>query len=349
MFGNNIKMVYRCEFCNYETKYDNNKYVHEKTQKHIRNCNKAANLNPVYSTIFHNIPIEDSNLEQKKVNRDRYICQMCGLSYSTVSNLLKHRHKCLQQCNKNLITKLEQKNELLKLENQNKLLLEQINSLQKEYILIKKEKEDKINMLEKENEYHKQLIVSAGNMIQSSMSTLNYLILNCNNAPLLEPLKDYSILEDKSKFIKNIIYYHKENKLDQYLGNFLVKHYKTKDPKKQSNWNSDTSRLTYINRELVNNIPNWVIDKKGVKMTGTIIDPLLDYVKTISQEYMSKLKEKIDMEDNNEKQNNILIKMTCLSEIIKDINNKVISKGINQYLAPHFYFDKNNVLTIKDI
>ena len=346
-------MVYICVFCNYETIYDNNKYVHEKTKKHTRNMIKTnkknpieSNENPIESNENPNLNIFKNNIKNNVLG---YMCEICGVYYSTASNLSKHRKRCIDNSNNNKIKQLEKNNELLKLENENKILLEKINYLQKENILIKKEKEDKIQMLEKENEYHKQLVVSAGNMIQSSMSTLNYLILNCNNAPLLEPLKDYSVLEDKQKFIKNIIYYHGVNKLEQYLGNFLVKHYKSKDPKKQSNWNSDTSRLTYINRELVNNIPNWVIDKKGVKMTGIIIDPLLNYVKKISQEYIDQLKEKIQLKINNDEQKKIFGNMSSLGEIIKNINNKVISKGINQYLAPHFYFDKNNVLTLKGI
>lgn len=148
--------------------------------------------------------------------------------------------------------------------------------------------------------------------------------------------------------IISIIYYHNENKLDQYIGNFLVKHYKTKDPKQRSNWNSDTSRLTYINRELVNNKPNWVIDKRGVKMTNIIIDPILEYIKKLSQTEINELKDELEDEDNEHLRNKIINKMTSFSEIIKNINNKVLSKEINRYLAPHLYFDKNNVLIFKE-
>ena len=40
--------------------------------------------------------------------------------------------------------------------------------------------------------------------------------------------------------------------------------------------------------------------------------------------------------------------MSSLTEIIKTINNKVLSQNINKYLAPHFYFDKNNGLVLRE-
>ena len=76
---------------------------------------------------------------------------------------------------------------------ENELLKEKLKSLESNRDLLK----NHIDFLEKENDYHKQLVVSAGNMIQSSMSTLNHLILNYDNAPILKPLDDYSILEEK--------------------------------------------------------------------------------------------------------------------------------------------------------
>lgn len=324
--------MHECIICNYKTSDKGNYSRHKKSKKHLLNSNKSnkikineSNLNPIESNLNPN----DNLKNNVKNNTSRYKCEICQVVYSTSSNLAKHRKRCNNNDNNH------DENRIIKL-------------LQDKLEFIENHWKKQFETLEKENEFHKQLVISAGNMIQTSMSTLNQLILNYNNAPILEPLKDYSILEEKDKFLNNIIYYYKENKLSEYLGNFLVKQYKTKDPKKRSNWNSDSARLTYINRELINNKPNWVIDKKGVKMTEIIIEPYLNYIKTMCQDKIMKLNCDVqDMDENNLK-NHSLDKMTSLNLVIKNINNKTLSKEINRYLAPHFYFDKNNVLILKE-
>ena len=40
--------------------------------------------------------------------------------------------------------------------------------------------------------------------------------------------------------------------------------------------------------------------------------------------------------------------MSSTGEIIKKINNNVLAKDINSFMAPHLYFEKNKYLTIKD-
>ena len=40
--------------------------------------------------------------------------------------------------------------------------------------------------------------------------------------------------------------------------------------------------------------------------------------------------------------------MSSMGEIIKKINNNVLGKEVNVFMAPHLYFEKNNYLTIKD-
>lgn len=316
-------MKYTCDVCIYETEDRRLWYAHNKTKKHIEKSNKMDNKKVTAP--------EDSSKLLKTPTEKNIICNFCYNKFARFSSLTRHLKIC---ANNNIIIQSSEK--IKQLEYENKFI-----KLEKENEMLKKE-----NMiLSKENEFHKQLVISAGTLINSSMSTLNHLILNYNNAPILEPLKDYSFLEDTDIFVNNLIYYYNDNKLEQYLGNFLIKLYKTKDPSKQSNWNSDTSRLTYINRELINNKPGWVIDKKGVKMTEIIINPFLNHIKMLSQHKIKKLE--IEFNDNNDGKN-IFLKMTTLTNIIQSINNKEMSKNINRYIAPHFYFDKNNVLMLKD-
>ncbi|ARF08768.1 hypothetical protein Catovirus_1_818 [Catovirus CTV1] len=316
-------MKYQCIICNYETDDKSNWSKHKKSKKHKNKESESTNL--LDKSLMNPQPLPS--------NSKKNICKYCNITFTQTCHLSRHIKKCSEKYHTEQITILQQENNQIKSNSIIKTLKEKIKSL-----------EQQKNFLEKENEYHKQLVISAGNLIQSSMSTLNHLVINYNNAPILEPLKDYSVLEEKDKFIGKIIYYNNEKKLDEYLGKFLVKHYKSKDPSKQSNWNSDTSRLTYINRELVNNKPNWVIDKKGVKMTNTIIDPLLNYVKKISQDELILLNELRDDMDGAYDVNKVI----CLTDIIQKINSNALSNDINKYLAPYFYFDKNNALVLSD-
>ena len=350
-------MKYHCNICNYSTDYASNWCRHNKSKSHLNKSNEHA-TNSLKSP---NFPLESPKIPPKNKNlliqKKEHMCEYCNLIISRSDHLLRHYKTCKEKTSQEKKEKLrlrEEKNKI-RVELKIKMLEEKINFLKTHNDMLEKENEEKIkllkeqnNILQEENKYHKQLIISAGNMIQSSMSTLNHLLLNYNNAPPLEPLKDYSVLEDKNKFIDNLTYYHSKNKLDEYLGDFLVKHYKTEDPKERSNWNSDTSRLTYINRELVNNKPNWVIDKNGVKMTELIIDPYMQYIKKIAIEKIAEMKDICDDDDDYDNKKCIFNKMTSLNEIIQNINNKILSKEINKYLAPHFYFDKNNLLMVRE-
>lgn len=346
--ASNIIMEYYCECCEYRTSDKGNYSRHKKTKKHITKSNKLDN-----SKLSRSL-----NDPQKSpistLNKKTYNCEFCNIEIARSCHLSRHYKICSFRKSSIKLNELSHKNKNIKNDSKIKLLEEKLKNFEKENNMIKIESEKRIkllekqnNILEKENEYHKQLIISAGNMIQSSMSTLNHLIQNYNNAPILEPLKDYSFLEEKDKFINNLAYYYNENKLDQYIGNFLVKQYKTSDPTKRANWNSDTSRLTYINREMVDNKPNWVIDKKGVKMTNIIIDPFLGYIKNLAQEEIKKITNRLDDEDDSGLRERMVQQLTSLGKIVMDINSSVLSKDINRYLAPHLYFNKNNVLIFK--
>ncbi|ARF08403.1 hypothetical protein Catovirus_1_453 [Catovirus CTV1] len=330
-------MNYKCDICNYETSDRGNYYKHKKTKKHIEKSNKL--------NVSSNQEQSDNSPKHPK-DTPKFICRYCNNSFTRSYTLSCHYKICTFKKNSDDAERADKSNKIKILENKIKFIEKEkkllVKQSEEKIRSVEKISEDKLRMLEKqnsllekENEYHKQLVISAGNMIQSSMSTLNHLILNYNNAPLLEPIKDYSVLEDKNKFINSLVYYQKENKLNQYIGDFLLKHYKTENPKNRSNWNSDTSRLTYINRELVNNQPNWVIDKKGVKMTNIVIDPFLNYIKKILQEEFNFLKDNINVNDDTIK------KMFILSDILKNINDKTLSMDVNRYLAPHLYFEKN--------
>ena len=124
-------------------------------------------------------------------------------------------------------------------------------------------------------------------MCERSMSNMEFLIKNYNTAPVLKRLDDYTILEKEEVMVRTLIYHKKRKITYQYLGNIINTQYKKQNPEEQSNWNTDTVRLHYIIRSTVDNHSDWIVDKKGNKMTQIIIEPLLEYVKNLSKKYVN--------------------------------------------------------------
>lgn len=74
-------------------------------------------------------------------------------------------------------------------------------------------------------------------------------------------------------------------------------------------------------------------------MSKYIIKPLLEYIHGINSGYITQKNEEINKKNTNV--NKILKEMQILASINADIKNNKLSSEINKYIAPHFYFDKN--------
>ena len=157
-----------------------------------------------------------------------------------------------------------------------------------------------------------------------------------------EPLFDVSIKE-KEKFVEKIAQYYRKRQINKYLGDIIIKHYKKKDPKDQSIFNSDTTRLTYIIRELFDNQTiDWTVDKKGIKTTNYIINPFLEHIKELIREYMQ-IKTTFDRETVSTKELEANFdNLTLCGQIIISIEKKELSDEILKYIAPYFYYMKEN-------
>ena len=71
-----------------------------------------------------------------------------------------------------------------------------------------------------------------------------------------------------------------------YIGDIIIKNYKKVNSAKQSVWNSDTDRLTYVIRTLLkNNKFQWQLDKKGIDTANHMINPILQYIKTKLEQF----------------------------------------------------------------
>ena len=384
-------MKYICEYCNYETGDKGNWSKHKKSKKHLGKSIEDTKTTTIFKTRdfieVHRGVIEDKTttllngklVDINKINNLKSItCAYCNIEFSKTCYLSRHLKFCAIKKNNDQLKEkdieLKEKNNEVKI----KLLEEKIKSIEKEKKYIEYEKnsiemtlKEQINMLKTENNFHKQLINSAGGLIGKSMSTMSYLLLNHNDAPVLKPLVDYSIIsKDDETLIKNLVYHNRKGTLEKYMGDFIVEQYKKDDPDLQAIWSSDTERLNYFIRELtktkdnediidknnkknendkdkkkIKNV-NWSVDKKGIKVMESIIEPLLHYIQKISTKYINDKSKEIEYIEVNEAINTGK-DMQDIGIIICGIKNKSIAFDINKYIAPHFYLNKNEGVIVE--
>lgn len=363
-------MKYTCSYCNYSTDDFGNWSRHQKSKRHIKKSDESNKLTCTDSKLTPTRLLDDSDMTPKKdiLNLGlknqikKYNCNYCGKNYSKSSNLSRHLKFCISKKHSLLenqfeIYKKEKDIEIKEkdTECQLKIMQEKLKVLEEK----NKTLENHIDTLKSENNFQKQLISSAGGIIQKSMNTMSYLLLNYNKAPELLALNDYSVIsKDTETLIKDLVHYHKKGKFDKYIGDFIIKQYKKDNPNLQALWSSDVERLNYFIRELINNKNNpqeivinnnvinknklnWVIDKKGIKVRKCIIDPLLDYIYNIGTKYLQE-KNNIIASSNIVETNYILSDMYEIGSINYGIKNRSLANNINKYIAPHFYLCKEN-------
>lgn len=264
------------------------------------------------------------------INQTQFTCSYCNISFTKLCYLSRHKNKCMDK-NK-VIYEYEQKIDEL-----NKLLIA---------------KDDMINSLKSEVTHLKLIVDNAGSMIKSSMSTMTYVIKTFKDAPALEAVKDYSLMHDdqgSTEFVETLISEYNHKTLHIYLGDFIIKTHKKEDPSKQSIWNSDTSRLTYIIREIIShNKTDWTIDKKGIKIVKYIITPMLEYIDPLIRIYIESFStnyKKCSMKEIHIKTS----KLRAATEILQLIEDRILSDDIIKYITPHFYLNKSDSFEIGNI
>jgi hypothetical protein len=320
-------MKFTCNFCNYSTDI---KFCYDKHLSTIKHKEKVT-IQPIIS---HKYPKDIPN-------EAKFTCNYCNVKFTKACNLSRHKNSCSEknalieqftnQVNE-LNNKLDQKDEIIKQKD------EALNN-------IIKQKDETITIMKLEIIHLKSIINNTGTIVKTSVSTMAYVIKNYKEAPALESVKDYSLLhyeQTNAEFVENLIHEHINKTLHIYVSDFIIKTYKTEDPGKQSIWNSDASRLTYIIRELINqNKIDWTVDKGGLKVIKCIIKPILDYIDEQVREYIKGQKVTKDMKIKD--MEIITNKQKLANEILSDIENKVLSEDIIKYITPHFYFNKTEL------
>ena len=330
---------YNCNICNYNTKERSNLNRHNKSARHMKkvteNLDNANKLNEFQSQNLlqpkyrqstakvppkyrQNSPINMDKSLRKCVN----ICKYCSSEFTRTDSLSKHLKACIKKHEKE------------------RLLEEQITILCTENNKYKNESE----YFQAENNYHKRMLNEAGGLVQKSVSALTYAVGNYNNAPTIKMIDIYDIEGMKNndkKLVEDVLSHYKHKTLDRYLGNSIIKLYKKDDPKAQSVWSTDTSRLTYLIKELmVNNSSNWVIDKKGIKTKEYLIDPLLKHIKELIIYYQ---KHSMNLSTNAIEVEFILELNKNILKLVTEIDDGIIGNNLLKYISTHLYFNEKQI------
>ena len=321
---------YKCDICNYVTKDTSNIKRHNKTKKHLNNLCAKNDVNSGALQCTNNAPQCTDNLSKinKKTN-NKFICNYCNASFTRSNSLSRHKNICSEKHHEE--NKL--KNQLHEKDNNHEIEL--LNCKLNEYKHYKEEAK-----------YYKQLLMEAGGLVKKSVSALTYSITNYDDAPPIKTIKVTNVDEFNESDIKiaeDIISACKHKTLNKYLGDIIVKEYKKKKPKDQSIWNTDDTRLTYIIKELIqNNSSNWIVDKKGIKTTKYLIDPLLKHVKSLIITYQKNMdigETVFEMEVHMENSK-------IIQSLISDIDDGIASKDILKYISVHLRFNENKLKQI---
>ncbi len=307
-------MKFSCLTCNYETDVKFCYQKHLKTKKHKQKAKQDLNASQT-------LPKNLSNNSQK------IKCQFCDLYVSKSSNLARHLRICYAK--KELENKY--KDEIKDLNDRIGKLEERIDHLNE----LSQKDQETIKNLAADNKYLKIIVRNAGSIIKTSVSAMSYVMKNYQNAPIFETITDTLLIQqevDDEKFAKALINYHEV--LDQYLGDIIIKLYKKDNPTQQSLWNTDTSRFTYMIKE----ITKWSVDKNGKETIKYVIDPMLSHVLTLLHSYLENSKilfmkgEKKEIEFNKDS--------LIIGIIQKKIQEKILARDILKYISPHFYLNK---------
>ena len=323
---------YKCILCNFVTKNKRNYIQHNSTKKHLLKSS-SGDYGKEVPTISHS---NTTVIPHQNNTKKSYTCKYCDTNFSRIDSLTRHKKTCTDK-NEELMV-LKQK--LEQYEKEAQLKSEQYDKDTRRY------KKD-VNYHMKETEYYKQLLREAGGLVKKSVNALTFAVDNYDAAP---PIKTITVQEidtfdddntednNKKQIVEDILSAYKHKTLGKYLGDFIIKIYKKDDPKNQSIWNTDDSRLTYLIKELMNNeSSNWIIDKKGIKTKTYLIEPLLIYIKGLLISYQSNYNVP-ELNLNSVEIDFILDNSKKIMELTNDIDDGIIGKDVLKHISGHLRF-----------
>lgn len=372
---------YKCEYCNYITDRSSNIERHKKSKKHINNIRDDNENNKSDEDGYTNLNSEN--------NRKSYKCKYCCKKFATQNSMYRHmKHTCKQKNNsdikeskiyieRNPINILIDK---LPVDNKSK---EIINCF-KQFIEMKDEENKKLDEENKKligiigsavmtNNNNSQANIINAETTNKSVNLLTYAIKNLGDAPPMKLLEgsdltkllthDTKTNKEKSDIEYTIICKFENKNLHKYIGDIIKDTYKKDNPKDQSIWLTDNSRLSFIIKQLVvdtSGRSEWIADKSGVKLTNYIITPILNEIGVMLKKYAcsSKLSSESDNSSDSSgseySMKSIKINkkfpdhrkieiLTTIKKILLLIANRELHKSVLRYISPYFGYDIDKI------
>ena len=348
---------HNCNLCNYSTTKLSNLERHNESKKHIKNANEYDKKNSGgtivsrgVSIALKNAEVVSQNLEVgSRVQARQYICDYCGDTF-------KHRQSRYNHMNgrcKMMLGESDEDDDFIKhpvksdivgvledMENRIvKKLAEQIKNSQTG------EKSDIITLAKSTAEVAK----STADTANKQTSLLKYAMKNLNKAPPLkklgraEAIKLITYEPDGKKsdhtIEEHIIFKFKKHLLVDFIGDIIVDFYQTDNPKNQSVWGTDISRLKFIIKEQVGDTEKseWIKDD-GVRIMTYIIKPLCNEICNIMIKHIKQINKTIKNNDEltHVELSKLMEQQRNSLEAQQFANTNKIFKSILKYVAPHF-------------
>jgi hypothetical protein len=182
--------------------------------------------------------------------------------------------------------------------------------------------------------------ITAQAMQTVSVSALKYANDKFKDTPQLIPLNNFNINDlsfenDKEQLTETLIYNSKQKSLDKLLGDHIVKCYKKENPKEQSFYTTDCSRLNYIVRDLIEDALTWSVDKNGIKICSSIIKPLIEKCIEVLLEHQKHLIDEMALGNYQNKET-----VQTIISVLMSIDKGSLESDINKYIAPFFNLNK---------
>lgn len=296
-----------------------------------------------------------------------YDC-ICNKKYKTEAGMYKHRKKCdvyiaingygpllekyagsqreLGRANET-IDRMDEtiddlKRQIQELTVRNDKMMERLYGTMKDGLDVRKGEMDMKNTQ----------INGAGNLIGNNQKALLTILQNSNNnAPALEYITDNKKMKrqitssGKGPLGLCLLNHFVDGSLVTFLGDLLVADYNRTDPKEQSVWSTDTTRLTYLIRIVTENGTIWTTDKTGIHVKNTIIKPFVKMLKVEVEGYYAEVR------DQNVSEMRVHMENTIV-QLLQEVGYKEGQSGsrlankINKYISSKLHADEGKKMKL---
>jgi len=317
---------YDCKICNFKSTNKKNYSIHLSTKKHQKKVMEMDNYSDVNvnndSKISVNIR-KYPQISEKSVKiadfvvpKRKYVCKFCNIECARANSLNKH----IKTCSVAMVEKIKTECDL-KLQS----------------------KEEKIELLESDLIYYKNLIktagVGVGTKITNNVQSL--IVTNHDSAPAIDYAKPNLLKFNSKDAHENSLFLvnrYKDNTFTMFVGKCIVAACKKENPDDQSVWATDANRLTMFIKKMMDDESKWISDKKGVQTTKYLINPILQKIKEMLIDYNKYLYSQVGKLPQHEVDYYNDIMIHC-RELVHFIEHEKLADEILRYMAPRLTYE----------